>query len=64
MGEEMLLLSVPKLAAGIEPAVIPFVAPQAAPPEEGAGESNAFTSPGGTGEMQMAPGFEADPAGQ
>ena len=64
MGGDMLLLSIPKLAAGIEPAVIPFVAPQAPPPEEAAGESNAFTSPGGTGEMQMAPGFEADPAGQ
>jgi len=47
LDEEMLLLSVPKLAAGQEPAVVVFVAPESAPVEEGAGESNAFTSPGG-----------------
>ncbi len=47
VGEEMLLLSVPKLAFGLELAVVPFVAPQAAPVEEGTSESNAFTSPGG-----------------
>ncbi len=47
LGEEMLLLSVPMLAAGREPALVVFVAPQAVVVEEGAGESNAFTSPGG-----------------
>jgi hypothetical protein len=47
LGEEMLLLSVPMLAAGREPALVPFVAPQAAVPEEGVGNLNAFTSPGG-----------------
>jgi len=47
IGEEMLLLSIPKLAAGLEPAVVPFVAPQAVVPEEGVGNLNAFTSPGG-----------------
>ena len=47
LGEEMLLLSVPKLAEGREPALVVFVAPESAPVEEGAGESNAFTSPGG-----------------
>ena len=47
LGVEMLLLSVPMLAAGREPALVTFVAPQSAPVEEGAGESNAFTSPGG-----------------
>ncbi|OHD74028.1 MAG: hypothetical protein A2177_14600, partial [Spirochaetes bacterium RBG_13_68_11] len=36
VGEEMLLLSVPKLAAGRESALVPFVAPQAAAVEEGA----------------------------
>jgi hypothetical protein len=58
IGEEMLLLSVPKLAAGVEPAVVPFVAPQAAAPEEGVGNTNAFTSPGGTGEPTMMPTIE------
>jgi hypothetical protein len=47
VGEEMLLLSVPKLVAGREPAFVKFVAPQAAPVAEGASESNSFTSPGG-----------------
>ena len=47
LGEETLLLSVPMLAEGREPALVKFVAPQTAPVEEGAGESNAFTSPGG-----------------
>jgi hypothetical protein len=58
IGEEMLLLSVPKLAAGVEPAVVPFVAPQAAAPEEGVDNTNAFTSPGGTGEPTMMPTIE------
>jgi hypothetical protein len=63
IGREMLLLSVPKLAAGLEPSVVPFVPAQAAaPPEEGAGESNAFTSPGGTPQTMMAlPGDEPIP---
>jgi len=47
VGEEVLLLSIPKLAAGREPAIVKFVAPQSAPVEEGASGSNAFTSPGG-----------------
>jgi hypothetical protein len=55
IGREMLLLSVPKLAAGLEPSVVPFVPTQVvAPREEGAGESNAFTSPGGTPEAAIA----------
>jgi hypothetical protein len=62
LGEEMLLLSVPKLAAGREPALVPFVAPQAAAPEEGVGNTNAFTSPGGTGEPTMIPTIDEPPA--
>ncbi len=58
IGEEMLLLSVPKLAAGLEPAIVPFVAQQAAAPEEGVGNTNAFTSPGGTEEPTMIPTIE------
>ena len=58
LDEEMLLLSVPKLAAGREPAVVVFVAPESAPVEEGAGESNAFTSPGGEEEPTMMPTLE------
>jgi hypothetical protein len=55
IGEEILLLSVPKLAAGLEPAVVPFVAPQEAPPVEDSGaESNQFTSPGGEEEPPAA----------
>jgi hypothetical protein len=54
IGKEMLLLSVPKLAAGLEPSVIPFVPAQTVvAPEEGAGESNAFTSPGGAPEAAI-----------
>jgi hypothetical protein len=58
IGGELLLLSIPRLAAGLEPAVIPFVAPPAPPPEEGAGGSNEFTSPGGTPEEYVAPAVE------
>jgi len=44
--EDMLLLSLPKLAAGQQPAVIPFVPKDIAPPaDEQVGNSNAFTSP-------------------
>jgi hypothetical protein len=41
------LLSIPMPAEGWEPALVVFVAPESAPVEEGAGESNAFISPGG-----------------
>jgi hypothetical protein len=55
IGREMLLLSVPKLAAGREPSVVPFVPAQVVvSQEERAGESNAFTSPGGTPEAVIA----------
>lgn len=48
LGEDMVLLSIPKLAAGIEPALAPFVAPVAPPPtDEETGEASQFTSPGG-----------------
>ncbi len=46
LGEEMLLLSLPKLLAGVQPAVIPFVVQDVTPPaDETSGNSNAFTSP-------------------
>ena len=46
LSEDMLLLSLPKLLAGVNPAVIPFVAKDVAPPAgETTGNNNAFTSP-------------------
>ena len=55
LGEGMVLLSIPKLLAGVEPAVIPFV-PQdePVPPGEPTGNDNQFTSPGGTPEPPTA----------
>ncbi len=44
LSEDMLLLSLPKLLAG-QPAVIPFVPKDVAPPADDTGNSNAFTSP-------------------
>jgi hypothetical protein len=63
LGENILLLSIPKLAAGTEPAVIPFVqADEPAPPADpNAGVSNEFTSPGGTPETPAVPGVPAAP---
>jgi hypothetical protein len=54
LGEETLLLSVPKLVAGIAPAVEPFVMKNQAPPVEEAPASNEFTSPG-SAEAPAAP---------
>jgi hypothetical protein len=45
LSEEMLLLSLPKLLAGVQPAVTPFVPPEAPPADDQQGQSNAFTSP-------------------
>jgi hypothetical protein len=45
LSEEMLLLSLPKLLAGVQPAVTPFVPPEAPPADDQKGQSNAFTSP-------------------
>jgi len=54
--EDLLILSVPKLMAGIEPAVEVFVNVQEAPKGDEVGNSNAFTSPGGdTGPAGEAP---------
>ena len=48
MDTDMLLLSVPKLAAGQDDYIEPFVQrDQPRPADEKAGDSNAFTSPGG-----------------
>jgi hypothetical protein len=53
MGEDMLLLSVPKLAAGREDCLEPFVQKdQPAAHNEPVGNTNEFTSPGGTVEPQ------------
>lgn len=46
LGEEMLLVSIPKLIAGVEPAVEPFVTVYAVQPaDEGSGADNSFISP-------------------
>lgn len=56
LGEDMVLLSIPKLLAGVEPAVIPFIpADEPAAASEPAGNDNQFTSPGGTPEAPAAP---------
>jgi hypothetical protein len=56
LGEDMVLLSIPKLLAGVEPAVIPFVPrDEPAPAGEPTGNDNQFTSPGGTPESPDAP---------
>jgi hypothetical protein len=45
---DMLLISIPKLVAGIEPFIEPFVLrDQPRPAGEEVGNTNAFTSPGG-----------------
>jgi hypothetical protein len=47
IGVDVLLLSIPKLAAGAEQALVAFVAPPSPPPAEDSGEASQFTSPGG-----------------
>lgn len=63
LGENMLLLSIPKLVAGVEPALIPFVVANEPPPpvDPNAGNSNEFTSPGGVPEVPVVPGAPAAP---
>ncbi len=51
---DMLIMSVPKLQAGIEPAVELFVPLNIAPPADEIGNSNAFTSPGGDASIPEA----------
>lgn len=47
LGHDMLLLSIPRLAAGKEPILTPFVPKDAAPPpEEPEGNTNEFIAPG------------------
>lgn len=54
LDKDMLLLSVPMLVAGREPALIPFVPADVAPPsDESVNASNAFTSPGGLPQEMM-----------
>jgi hypothetical protein len=55
MDGDMLLLSVPKLAAGRDDCLEPFVPrDQPAPKDEPMGNTNEFTSPGGTAEPEAA----------
>ncbi len=64
LGMETALLSIPKIAAGIEPALIPFVQADEPPPavDPAAGNSNEFTSPGGTPEVPVVPDAPAPAA--
>lgn len=62
IGTDMLLLSIPKLAAGVEPAVIPFVPKdQPKPADDSAGNNNSFTSPGGPTDAPVIPGTAPAP---
>ncbi|MGA2082176.1 MAG: DUF6672 family protein [Holophaga sp.] len=72
LGEELVLLSIPKLMAGVKPAVVPFVPKEdATPPDQGT-NSNAFTSPdanapaqpGGAPAQPGAPAAPAKPSNQ
>jgi len=59
LGADMVLLSIPKLAAGIEPALEPFTAAQAQPPaDEAEVETNEFTSPEAA---EATPELEGEP---
>ena len=64
LGMDIALLSIPKLAAGVEPALISYVvADQPAPAADpNTGNSNEFTSPGGTPEVPVVPGAPAPAA--
>lgn len=62
VGQDMVLVSIPKLMAGVEPAVVPFVLADEPPPaEEPAGNENAFTSPDAS-EAPAAPAAPETPA--
>ncbi len=55
LNENVVLLSIPKLMANVEPYVVPFVpADEPPPPADNSGNSNEFTSPTGT-EAPAAP---------
>jgi hypothetical protein len=60
LGLDMALLSIPKLLAGVEPALVPFIIADEppSPVDPNAGNSNEFTSPGGTPEL---PGLSSPP---
>lgn len=56
LGLDMALLSIPKLVAGVEPAVVPFVAANEPPPaEEPASTETTFTAPEAPGAVPAAP---------
>lgn len=60
LGEDVVLLSVPKLVAGLQPAVIPFVPVEAPPPPDepqpGANPAEPAAVPGVPGAPVAAPG--------
>jgi len=63
--EDLVLLSIPRLVAGLKPAVVPF-ATKVEPPAADQGTSNAFTSPdpgapAQPGAAPAAPGTPASP---
>jgi hypothetical protein len=61
LDQSVLLLSIPKLVAGVEPYIIPFVQADEPPPpvDPNAGNSNEFTSPGATPAAPAAAGTPA-----
>ena len=62
LGTETLILSVPKFVAGVEPSIVTFVAADQPQVEAPTGDSNSFTSPGGTPEVIETPGSGAGAA--
>jgi hypothetical protein len=62
LGQDMVLLSVPMLVAGVDGAVMPFTPLDAAPPPDDAGGNvNEFTAPMGPGEPGSDPTAPAAP---
>ena len=65
LGEELVLLSIPKLMAGVKPAVVPFVPKEDVTPQDQGTNSNAFTSPeAGAPAQPGAPAAPSAPSGQ
>jgi len=61
VGVDVVLLSVPKAAAGIVPFVVPYVAPTRISTEDSNAQGNSFTSPGGTAENRVEVFTESPP---
>ena len=64
LGLDTALVSVPKLVAGAEPFLIPFIIADEPPPpvDPNAGNSNEFTSPGGAPAVPVVPVVPGTPA--